>query len=111
MGPPLPAVAGHSGEPSLTATVGPETVLVISVIASIVDSHVAGQVLRERSDRPAYRRRVIPLPRQGWSSGSAARTTALLMATSSGSLEAKLEVGSLVRRPGAAAPLYALQAS
>jgi hypothetical protein len=32
----------QSGEPSLLATVGPETVFVSSVIAFIVDSRVAG---------------------------------------------------------------------
>jgi hypothetical protein len=53
----------QSRQPSLSATVGPESVLASPVIAFIVDSHVAGRVLRERSDRPACRRLVIPLPR------------------------------------------------
>jgi hypothetical protein len=62
MGPRLPPWR-QSREPSLSATVGPETVLASPVIAFIVDSHVAGRVLRERSNRPACRRLVIPLPR------------------------------------------------
>src|SRR3984885_12149684 len=41
----------QSREPSLSATVGPETVLASSVIAFIVDSHVAGRVLRKQSTR------------------------------------------------------------
>jgi hypothetical protein len=53
----------QSREPSLWATVELETVLVGSVIPFIVDSRVAGRVLRERSDRWVVEVLASPLPR------------------------------------------------